>query len=254
MFRRLGAEVVHGPTISTRKVPDPDLLRARTQELVQHPPDFLIADTGIGIRTWVQAAQEWGLEEPLRAALAGTRIAVRGPKAAGAITSIGLSAWWKSPEEQLADLIDHLETVGLTGQRVAFQLHGDDGSEFVARLEAAGATVTTLPVYVWADPEDPGPAQALIEKICAGTVHAVTFTAGVQVRGLTRLAGDGGRAELLRRLNSSTLVACIGPVCAAAAREQGILEPAEPENWRLGSLVKLVSERLSGSTVQRDHG
>lgn len=248
MFRRLGADVVHGPTISTRKVPDPGLLRARTEQLIDEPPDFLIADTGIGIRTWMQWASEWALDEPLRAALTTTRIAVRGPKAAGAISSSGLNAWWKSPQEQLGDLIEHLEVVGLAGKRVAFQLHGDDGAEFVARLETAGAMVTTLPVYAWADPEDPSPAHVLIQKIRSGGVDAVTFTAGAQVRGLTRLAGGEGRTELLNRLNSTTLVACIGPVCASAAREEGITDPAEPENWRLGSLVKLVSNRLSAPT------
>jgi len=39
MFGRLGAEVVLGPTISTVKLPDPALLRRRTEEIIAAPPE-----------------------------------------------------------------------------------------------------------------------------------------------------------------------------------------------------------------------
>lgn len=243
MFRRLGATVLHGPTISTRRVPDPQLLEARTRNLVEDPPDYLIADTGLGIRTWVECLRDWGLDEPLRRALGGTRIAARGPKAAGALASAGLAVWWRSPNEQLSELVEHLVSEGISGRRVAFQLHGDDGAEVVSSLEKAGARVVSLPVYVWTEPLDPGPALALIGRIDAGVVDAVTFTAAAQVRGMMSLAG-AGRASLLGRLNGEMVVACIGPVCAAAARQEAIRNPLVPASWRLGSLVKAVAGAL----------
>jgi uroporphyrinogen-III synthase len=248
MFRRLGAEVIQSPTIATTKVPDPDLLRARTEQLVQRPPDYLIADTGIGIRTWMASAGEWGIADELTGALSQSRIASRGPKATGALTSLGLPIWWRSPKEQLDEVIDYLIAQRIEGRHVAFQLHGDDGAEFVARLEGAGATVTTVPVYVWTEPPDPGPAFGLIKRCCDGEVDAVTFTAGPQVRGLMRLASEIGQREALRQTFNSgrTMAACVGPVCAAAAQVEGIAEPLVPDNWRLGSLVKAVAEALAG--------
>lgn len=247
MFSRLGAEVVVGPTITTVKVPDPDLLRRCTEELIADPPEFVIANTGIGMRTWMDAATGWGLDASLRDALGRSRLAVRGPKAAGAVTSFGLTPWWRSPSEQLGDLVDHLEATGIDGHRVALQLHGDDGGEVVARLQQAGARVTTVPVYVWHPPTDAGPAHRLIDLICAGAIDAVTFTAGPQVRSLLELAdGPGRRDQLLTALNEDRMVVgCIGPVCASVAVDCGITEPVVPDAWRLGSLVKAVAAALT---------
>jgi uroporphyrinogen-III synthase len=244
MWTRLGAGVVHGPTLTTVKVPDPDLLRRRTEEIIGDPPDVLIANTGIGMRTWLDAAAAWSLDQDLLSALAHTRIAVRGPKAAGALTSAGLTPWWRCPTEQLADLVEHLRETGVDGRRVVLQLHGDDGAEVIHHLHQAGARVTTVPVYAWQPPEDPAPARRLIELTCAGTVDAVTFTAGPQVRSLLHLAGER-RDELVARLDADDLiVGCIGPVCASVAEECGIHDPVVPNAWRLGSLVKAVAAAL----------
>jgi uroporphyrinogen-III synthase len=245
MFTRLGAEVILGPTLSTVKVPDPDLLRRRTEQIISDPPDVMIANTGIGMRTWLEAAAGLDLDAGLREALASSRIAVRGPKAAGALTSAGLTPWWRSPSEQLGELVDHLETTGVAGRRVALQLHGDDGAEVVARLQAAGAVVTTVPVYVWQPPDDPGPAHHLIDLTCAGRIDAITFTAGPQIRSLLDLAGAAGRREEMVVALNRVVVGCIGPVCAAAAVDGGIRAPVVPEAWRLGSLVKAVAAELA---------
>lgn len=243
LFGRMGAEVVLGPTIATVRIPDPDLLRRRTAEVAADPPDYVIANTGMGMRSWMAAAGEWGLEADLRAALAASRLAARGPKAAGALSSAGLSAWWRSPSEQLGDLVEHLRVEGLEGKRVAFQLHGDDGAEFVGRLEAAGAEVVTIPVYVWQLPADPGPALGLIERTCRGEVDALTFTAGPQIRAMFQLAATAGaERDLLAALDGGrTVVGCIGPVCAAVAAEMGLGHVVVPDHWRLGSLVKCVA-------------
>lgn len=247
MFGRLGAEVVVGPTIATVRIPDPALLRQRTEEIAGDPPDYLIANTGMGMRTWLEAADEWGLGDALRRALQGTRLAARGPKAAGALSSAGLGTWWRSPHEQLSDVVDHLRDEGLEGRRVAFQLHGDDGAEFVDRLEAEGAEVIRVPVYAWRLPPDPGPARQLIERTCRGGVDAITFTAGPQIRAMLQLADESGQAEELASVLSAgqVVVGCIGPVCASVAEEAGLAGIVVPDHWRLGSLVKAVAAALS---------
>lgn len=246
MFRRLGAEVVLAPVLTTVKLPHPDLLRRRTEEVIAAPPDYLIANTGVGMRTWMAAVEGWGLDRSLKAALAVTRIAARGPKAAGALSSAGLGVWWRGRSERLAEVADRLIDEGLEGRRVAFQLHGDDGAELVDRLARAGASVVTLPVYEWAAPDDPAPVRDLIELCRAGRVQAVTFTAGPQVVALIRAAAQAGmEAELRAAFTSgSVLAGCIGPVCASAATAAGLTDPVVPANWRLGSLVKAVAEAL----------
>lgn len=248
MFGRLGAEVLLGPTIATIRIPDPELLRRRTEELTTNPPDFLVANTGMGMRTWLEAADEWGLGDGLRRALGQARLASRGPKATGALSSMGLTPWWRSRSEQLSEVVDHLRAEGLAGRRVGFQLHGDDGADVVARLEEAGAAVVTVPVYAWKAPPEPAAAFRLIDRICQGEVDAVTFTAGPQIRGMLALAAQADQREkLLNTLNhGGVVVGCIGPVCARAAADGGIRGPVVvPANWRLGSLVKTVAEALA---------
>jgi uroporphyrinogen-III synthase len=56
-------------------------------------------------------------------------------------------------------------------------------------------------------------------------------------------AGDNARA-LAQAFNSGVLAACVGPVCAQAARALGIAEPLVPPHPRLGSLVTALTERL----------
>jgi uroporphyrinogen-III synthase len=243
LFSRLGAEVVIGPTIETISVPDPAALRAGTEAIIAEPPDYLIANTGIGIRTWFGRAVDWDLADALKDALSHTRVAVRGPKAAGALTSAGVDIWWRSPIEQLGDTVERVIAEGVDGRRVALQLHGDDGAEFIARLERAGADVTAIPVYLWVPPRQPDAALALIDLCCRGEVDAITFTAGPQVRSMFELAPPDRRHDLREALNTM-VVGCIGPVCAATATEYGIAAPVVPDNWRLGSLVKAVSESL----------
>ncbi|GAC1384106.1 MAG: hypothetical protein NVSMB4_11850 [Acidimicrobiales bacterium] len=247
LFQRAGFEVCHGPMMQT-VVLDDGPLRAATDRLVEHPCAYLVANTGIGIRTWLQSAHGWGIEPELKASLAQSRIAARGPKVAGAIRSAGLEVWWRAPTEQLADVRRQLLEVGIKGRRVAVQRHGEDDLELSHDLVAGGAEVIDLPVYRWRVPSEAHRAVALIEAVVAGDIDAVTFTSGPAVRNMMLIAeGIGRREDLLVAMNGPVLTACVGPVCAGVAADEGLLDVVVPEHWRLGSLVRLVTEELGGT-------
>ena len=55
-------------------------LRAATEDVIDAPPDILIATTGIGFRGWVEAAEGWGVAEALLAALGKARVIRGDPK------------------------------------------------------------------------------------------------------------------------------------------------------------------------------
>ena len=246
LFRRAGFEVVHGPMMQT-VVLDDGPLRTATDRLIEEPCAYLVANTGIGIRTWLQSAQGWGIGPALKASLMQSRIAARGPKVAGAVRSAGLDVWWKAPTEQLADVRRRLLDVGVEGRRVAVQRHGEDDLDLSHDLVAAGAEVIDLPVYRWTVPTEAQRAVALIEAVVAGDISAVTFTSGPAVRNMMLIAeGIGLREDLLAAMNGPVLTACVGPVCAGVAADEGLLDVVVPEHWRLGSLVRLVTEGLGG--------
>jgi uroporphyrinogen-III synthase len=246
LLRRLGVDVVAGPAMQTVAVPDGgETLRAQVEELVAAPPDYLVANTGVGVRNLFAMAAEWELDAALRQALVDVKVVARGPKAAGALRLAGVDVWWRAPGEQLAQVLDHLLAHGVGGERIVFQLHGDDRQGFVAALRQAGADVDALEVYRWSLPADLSAARALVDACCAGRIDAVTFTAAPAVRNLLDVADSDGRAgALIEVLNREMVVGCVGPVCAAAALEEGLVAPVVPEHWRLGSLVKTVGAAL----------
>lgn len=245
MLSRLGLRVVRGPALGTVMLTDEGPLRAVTAELIERPPDYLVANTGIGIRSWLGAAQSWGLDAELLRALGGARVAARGPKVAGAVRSAGLALWWRAPTEQLAEVGAHLIAEGVAGCRVAIQRHGQDDPGLASVLQGAGAEVVEVPVYRWAVPTDHEPALRLIEAVIDGEIDAVTFTSGPAIRNLMALARDVGAGEdLLGALNAGVIVACVGPVCAGVAAEEGIARTVVPEHWRLGAMVTRLAEEL----------
>jgi uroporphyrinogen-III synthase len=242
---RRGATVVRGPTIGTAYLGDERAIEAATRSLIADPPDLLVANTGIGMRSWFEAAQTWDLDEQLVGALGDTVVVARGPKAAGAAQRAGLRVDHHAVSERLSEVREMLMAVGVAGRSVAVQLHGVDHMPLIDDLEAAGAAVRVIPVYRWNLPDDRDPALRLIEAVCERRVDALTFTSAPAISNLLEIAdGAGRRAELLGAINTGVVAACVGPVCADAARELGILAPVAPDVGRMGNLVRVLTAAL----------
>ncbi|MGV3758886.1 MAG: uroporphyrinogen-III synthase [Actinomycetota bacterium] len=247
LFERRGAAVPHGPAIRTHPLGDDDELRAATEAVVARPPHLLIANTGIGMRSWFGAAETWDQGDELLAALGRSQIFARGPKAAGACHSLGLEVAGKAETEQLDDCIELVLAVLQPGQRVVLQRDGGDPPPAAERLRAAGAEVLEVPVYRWRPVEDPKPALRLVEAVLGERVQAVTFTAAPAVTSWLAIADEHDIGDALRaRLRApEVVVGCVGPVCAAAAEAAGLgTDLVQPRTFRLGPLVRAVAERL----------
>lgn len=245
LLRRRGADVLHGPTISTLYLAGDEALRASTLSLIDTPPHYLVATTGIGIRAWLEAADTWGLGAQLTASLSNALVVARGPKAAGAVQSAGLEVWQRSPTERLPEILDLLLAQPLAGRRVAVQEYGMESPELTATLTEAGAEVVSVPVYRWRMPEDDGPARRLVEATCSGRLDAVTFTSAPAVHNLFRIAERMGQADALRdAFNDDVVAGCVGPVCGGAARQEGVHAPLQPDVGRLGLLVRALSDHV----------
>ena len=244
MLVQRGARVLHGPVLRTQPIADDEPARAATASLLETPADVVIANTALGIRTWLSLADGWGLTESLVSMLAGAYVAARGPKAAGALLAVGVDIDWRAPSSVLAEVVDHVVERGIRGRRVAVQLDGGDPDGSIERLRAAGADVVPVPTYRWTLPKDPGPARRLLDAVCNGRVDAVTFTAAPAVRNLFALAEEAGAVEALTEaLNGPVLAMCVGPVCREAAVARGV-DAQAPEMPRLGGMVKALADEL----------
>ena len=247
---RRGAHVLHGPVIRTLPLGPDDDLRDATAQVIECQPDYVIANTGIGIRGWVTAAAAWGWDEPLTAALGTARVLARGPKAAGALHALGVDVWWRAPRESLSEVVDHLLAEPLAGRSIAFQLHGGDTPEVSEAFRAAGARVIEIPVYRWQLPDERAAPYALIDRVCNGDVDAVTFTTGPAVENLLELAREHQRETAVRdALNARVVAMVIGPYCANVARSLGLDAVVEPVASRLGSMVRALTDELAGERL-----
>lgn len=83
LLSRRGARVVEAAALRIVPTQDDEQLLAATRACVAHPPDVVVATTGIGFRGWMEAADGWGLGEPLRSCFAASELLTRGPKAKG---------------------------------------------------------------------------------------------------------------------------------------------------------------------------
>lgn len=245
LLARRGAALVHGPTIRTLPVgPDEELFEV-TESLLFDPPDYVIANTGIGMRAWMAAADSWGLGDSLLTMLKDSVVLARGPKASAAVHQSGVPVAAKAASERLEELVTLLLDAGVVGRRIAFQRHGDDSPDPILRLRKAGAIVVEVPVYRWILPLDLEPAKQLIGAVVDGTVHAVTFTSAPALRNFFLIAAEMGReGEVRKALNGTVIPMVVGPVCCAAGVELGLVQPMVPDRYRIGPMIRLLTDEL----------
>ncbi len=242
LLEQYGARVVPAPALRIVPFTDDSEIKAATVAVVDHPPDVVIATTGIGLRGWLEAADGWGLGDALRACLTDARLIARGPKARRAVRAAGLVEAW-APEAASGDeVLDYLLAGRLDGRRVAIQLHGEPQPEFAAALREAGAIVIEIPVYRWAPPLDPAPLRRLVDLIGSRLVDAVTFTSAAAAVSLLHVAGPDGPG-VLEALRSDVIAACVGPLSAAPLRRLDV-PVVVPDRPRLRALVRRLVDEL----------
>ena len=248
LLRRRGAEVVHGPVIRTLALTDGPELEAATEAIVADPPDTLVALTGLGVRSWFEAADGRGRGDALRTALEGATVLARGPKAAGALATVGLDADWRAPGESSVEILAHLDD-DLAGRRIAVQRDGVEIAHLARALAARRADVVDVPVYRWGLPLDPAPAASLLQGIVSHQVDAVTFTSAAAISNLFTLAAADGDPttvdRLVAALQGPVRPICVGPVSAARLAGHGVPGSLHPERWRLGPMVRCLVEALA---------
>ncbi|GAA2489437.1 uroporphyrinogen-III synthase [Winogradskya humida] len=242
LLENRGARVVIAPALRIVPIADDAELRAATRACLETPPDIVLVNTGIGMRGWLEAAEGWGLTEPLRAVLSRAYLVARGPKARAAVRSAGLQDQWSPEGESYEEVVDHLTARGISGLTVAMQLHGESQPEITEALQDAGARVIEVPVYRWAAPIDPAPLHRLVDLIAGRLVDAVTFTSAPAVSALLQAAGPS-TDSLIEALRTDVLAACVGPVTAAPLRRHDIPVTA-PARARLSALVRTIVDEL----------
>jgi len=210
--------------------------------LVRDEFDIVVFLTGVGLRTLVDVVAPVHSRDALSAALARTRVAARGPKPLAVLRELKVPVWAAAAEPNTwRELVVALDAKAaeypLRGARVAVQEYGESNVELENELRERGARVTSVPVYRWELPEDPGPLMNAVTAIAYGAVDVVIFTARVQVDHLWQIASMLSIEPEVRRGLARMVVASIGPTTSEALRHCDLAPDLEASHPKMGVLI-----------------
>ncbi len=217
--------------------------------------DMIIFLTGVGARALAKVVETVYPLEQYLAELRKVAVVVRGSKPMAVLKEWNVPIAVSAPEpntwhEILSALDENAAAFPLKGRRIAVQEFGVPSTELIAGLVARGAQVTSVPVYVWALPEDTGPLRAAIAAIARNEIDVILFTTGTQADHLLQIAAQMKLEDALRRAFSRMAVASIGPTTSERLREHGIAPDMEPSHPKMGYLVSEAAQR-SAEILQR---
>ena len=243
LIRRYGGEPIVAPSMREVPLGENRAVLELVPQLEAGRFDLLILMTGVGTRTLNQALLTLYSQERIVNALRKTQLVVRGPKPIAALKELGLAPAITVPEPNTwREVLATLDAAAPTrGKRVAVQEYGIPNRELVAELESRGATVTSIPIYRWALPEDLDPLRGAMQKILDGDVAVALFTNGAQVDHLFRVAAEDKCDELLRDSLRKLVIGSVGPVCTEGLRQFELKPDIEPAHPKMGSLIAEVA-------------
>jgi uroporphyrinogen-III synthase len=204
----------------------------------------LIFETGVGVRLLAESQGARLAGTSWAQALGKTKVIARGPKPRAALRELGARIDFQVPEpntwrETLALLDAQIPVAGL---RVAVQEYGKPVPELTEGLELRGATVTCVPIYRWALPEDTRPLREALHALASRRIDVALFTAAQQVEHVLQIARSEGIEDDLRAAFAEhVVVGSIGPSTSAVLREHGLPVDIEPEHPKSGHLVAAVA-------------
>jgi uroporphyrinogen-III synthase len=140
-------------------------------------------------------------------------------------------------------LLEAMAAIDLAGRTVALVRYGEPNERLAAALTASGARLEEVSLYEWRMPDDLEPLRTLVRDVVDGRVDAIAFTNEIQCRHLFRVAEEcGASTQLSDALNGDTIVAAIGPVCAAALHDLGITPDVIPARPQMGSMIAALAD------------
>jgi uroporphyrinogen-III synthase len=202
--------------------------------------------TGVGTRYLAQVIETRYPRETWTAALAATKVVIRGPKPLVPLRELKVRVDMQAPEpntwHEVLALLD--AQLPVAGMQVAVQEYGKPNPELIEGLERRGAAVTRVPVYRWALPEELAPLRNAIHAMADDQASVALFTSAQQVEHLLQVAAEEGReADLRTALARSIVVGSVGPTTSETLRAHQLPVDIEPEHPKMGHLVATVAAR-----------
>lgn len=219
------------------------------QALIRGEYDAVIFLTGVGARALLNSLDP-NERGGVLAALARTKVIVRGPKPMAVMREWSVPVWLAVPEPNTwRDLLAAIDAQpgGLpSNARIAVQEYGISNPELLEGLRERGSTVTPVQVYQYAMPEDIEPLKRAATALAAGQIDVVLFTTQVQVAHLFQLAASLGMEAAVHGGLARAVIASIGPMTSEELQRRHLQVDLEASHPKMGVLVTEAAERAAG--------
>lgn len=240
-LENLGAEAIIAPTFRIVAAEDPEAIDRAAASVDRF--DWVVFESALSAAKLLAAIS--GGPRDLRA-LGRASLCAVGPSTAEQLAAYGLKADVVIPELRVEAVPDAMTAhAPVAGREVLVVRPDHERSVLADALTGRGASVTDLIAYR-TQPDAPGSpaAQRLYRMLLDGQIDAVTFTSPTAVHRFVTIVGEEQAADLL----GSTVVACIGPVTAAAALELGITPAVVADKFTVEGLVQALVRYYKEST------
>jgi uroporphyrinogen-III synthase len=252
LVTRQGGEPLCAPAVREATLDAGAAVAALLNRLSAGEIEVIFFLTGVGVKALMQEAEGLHRSQELLEALRKMTTVARGPKPSAVLKQlqVPISLSIREPYTTV-EILAALDDLELQGKGVALLHYGERNAPLAEALLSRGAWLEEICLYEWQLPEDLEPLKGLIDEIISGRVDAVAFTSQIQARHLFQIADELGKTEALREaLNTRTVVAAVGPTCAAAIESFGVPPQIVPTPPKMGQMIHALAEFLE----QRDSG
>ena len=233
LLQEKGAEPVSFPVIQTVPPPDWSLLDRALTRLDQY--HGLIFTSVNGVRFFMQRLKQKG--QDIRD-LKGVHIYTIGPKTEKAVQDFGMQVDCV-PENFVAEsLIESLGRENVTGKKFLIPRALVAREILPDQLREMGALVDVVPAYQTLPPTRKN--EDLTHRLKDGVVDVITFTSSSTVTNFLEQIGPE-----LSPLLDRVAFACIGPVTANTARENGLKVTIVPNEFTVDALVMAIEKHFT---------
>lgn len=235
-IRARGGEPVEVPVIAFRRPEDPSEIKKILARLQEY--HWIIFTSANGVRFFFEILREAGFDYPV-----GVKTAVVGQKTLRVLQKYGVNAD-VVPEQFVAEsLLQRLRSEVRSGDAVLMPRGNLARKKLSEELSKCGVNVTDLVVYETVVNRD---VEKTLSKLLKDRrPDMVTFTSSSTVKFFLQLLGTSDGRDYL----DTVKVACIGPVTAKTATEQGLPPDIVAEEYSVDGLLDAM-EQFYGEDVK----
>lgn len=216
------------------------------RDLIAGEFDLVVFMTGLGVGAMVDIVKTQGDVEPFLNALRKAKVVARGAKPSTKLRElkipVGVTSDDPSTWRELLAAIDAEYGPSLPKMRVAVQEYGASNPELLAELSGRALSLTKVPVYAWALPEDLQPLRDCVHRVIQGDVDVVLFLTAVQVIHLFQVAEQMKVAPQLLKALQSIVVISIGPTTSEELAHYRVVPDFEPSRPKMGFMVNEAAQ------------